>query len=149
MGLGMTAHPKPTTYRDANLLKMARGREPVASLPGNPDHPTTTVAAHGNFLFMGKSKGKKAHDFFVIYVGYHFHAWLDQGMASKAEKLAAFWCAYRVQLELWIFIALDKTEKTKDRESALNAVAAFSEWVAVNQHMFEGGDWQLEYLTKD
>jgi len=146
----MIAMLKEKNYRDPHLLAMARGRMPVATLPGEPDSPETTVACHGNGPEFGKGKGLKAHDFFVIYAGANFHRWMDTGPAPREEKIAAFWCAYRHQLELWqsIIITHETTfqGKRKDYESAKNAIAAWRAWVARNSWRFYEGDWQLQWI---
>lgn len=144
----MTACPKTKNYRDPHLLRMARGRDPVATLPNVYDDPSTTVAAHANWEMMGKGKGLKAHDFFIIYVGYWFHQWLDTSSAPKKEKIAVFWCAYKIQLEVWAQIASDHYTPQKDKQSAGNAINAFSEWVTENAWRFCEGDWQLDYMME-
>lgn len=146
----MKSYVKEKNYRDPHLLAMARGRMPVATLPGEPDSPETTVAAHANWEEFGKGKGIKASDIFVIYVGFKFHQWLDFGPASKEEKKAAFWCAYRHQLLLWLSIVMTYETtfqgKRKDYTSAKNAIAAWRQWVTRNAWRFYEGDWQLRWI---
>ena len=138
--------PKRKPYRDSHLLKMAKGRVPVAQLPGHYDTPDTTVAAHPNGYIFGKGGASKADDFLVIYIGYHAHAWFDQGNASREEKEAFYWGALLFQLNLYRNTLNDPYEPKKNKESARKALEAFSNWVTQNQRLFEPGDWQLEWV---
>lgn len=139
--------PKRKPYRDPHLLKMARGRVPVAQcFLTQHDTAETTVAAHPNGYIFGKGGASKAHDFLVIYIGYHAHAWLDQSTASREEKEAFYWTALRNQLCLYESIMNDPYDYAKDRRSAFNALEAFSDWVTQNTRLFEPGDWQLNFV---
>ena len=78
-------------HRDPALTKLARDRNCTLRIPGvcNGDHDTT-VWAHSNLHRHGKGRGLKAHDIFGCFACSACHRWLDQGPASRAEKLAAF-----------------------------------------------------------
>lgn len=146
----MTAIPKQKAYRDRYLLDMARRRTCLLNIPHECNrNPDTTVACHANWVENGKGMGMKAPDFFIVWGCSDCHAWLDQGHeATKEERQAVWWEAYRKQLKMWTAIAKDESCTPREKKSAGNAIEAFSDWVAQNAWKFEAGDWQLEYVKE-
>lgn len=115
-------------YRDQSLLDMARGRPCLLRVPGVCcRNDETTVACHSNQLAHGKGRGLKAHDFMTVWGCVTCHAWLDQGSASRAEKVDAFELAHAAQLEAWDVLV--KSGRRKEAETARKAIAAYREWV--------------------
>ena len=77
-------------YRNKKILQSAKGQScTVRSVWCNGD-PATTVAAHSNQSIHGKSRGMKAHECYIAYACSDCHRWLDEGAASRAEKVEAF-----------------------------------------------------------
>jgi hypothetical protein len=73
--------PKPKTYRNPKLLKLAQGQACVEC--GVRDN--TVVAAHSN---NGKGMGIKASDATLMFLCYRCHAEYDQGKTmNKTEKI--------------------------------------------------------------
>jgi hypothetical protein len=60
---------------------------------------TGVVWAHSNLQIHGKGTGLKAHDIFGCYACSNCHAWLDEGNASREEKMLAF---YRAMSRSWL-----------------------------------------------
>lgn len=145
----MTAIPKQKAYRDRNLLRMARGREPVVQcFMTDRDFEETTVAAHPNGCIFGKGMSIKAHDFLVIYIGFNAHSWLDQSGATRQQKESFYWYALEHQMKLYKKIIYHPFESEIATKSAKNAIKAFSDWVTENAWRFAPGDWKLEYVKE-
>lgn len=144
----MAAIPKQKAYRDRYLLNMARRRTCLLKIPHVCNHnPDTTVACHANWVENGKGMGMKVPDFFTVWGCSSCHMWLDQGVeATKQERQAAWWGAYKKQLKMWGMIAKDESCSQKEKRSAQNAIDAFIEWVTKNAWRFEPGDWQLDFV---
>ena len=103
--------------RNRYLLDMARGRDCLLRIPGVCNYnPETTVACHSNQQQHGKGMGIKAHDWATAWGCSSCHAWLDQGMADKADKAMAFKAAMARQEAAWLDVC--KHGKPKDRQAA-------------------------------
>lgn len=85
------------------LRDLARGAPCMFKVPGicNND-PETSVWCHSNELRHGKGKAIKAHDCFGAIGCSACHAWHDQGRASRADKIEAFYRAFEGTL-LWLW----------------------------------------------
>lgn len=144
-------HPKPTTYRDQALRDMAKDRTPILLAPGETwGNPETTVACHANWQWGGKGQGKKCHDFLSVWGTSAANDWLDQSRGpDKAERQAAFWRAYCIQLAEWEKVMHNPMESRRFRKAAANAINAFIDWVRENSRLFDAGDWQLNYMEKE
>lgn len=145
----MAAIPKQKAYRDRHLLDMAKNRSCLLQIPSECNHmPETTVACHANWVETGKGMGMKAPDMLTVWGCSDCHSWLDQGAsATRGERWFAWWSAYRKQLKMWAFIANGSNFPIKERASAAKAILEFLEWRNAHLHVFDEGDWQLEFAA--
>ena len=115
--------PKEPEGRNPHLLAMARGMPCLLRIPEVCNNDSdTVVAAHSNISAHGKALGRKASDAYTVWACSSCHAWLDQGPASKQEKIEAFEKAHKMQFSAWEEIATDSRESDRDRKSAQWAV---------------------------
>jgi len=70
----------------------------------------TTVPAHANTLTLGKGMGLKVNDFYVAWLCFWCHTWLDQGSGmdptglytdSRTDKMAMWTRAYFKTIAYW------------------------------------------------
>lgn len=85
------------TYRNTAVLNEAKNHS--CQLCGRDDG--TVVAAHANFVSMGKGMGHKAHDCFVAYCCHSCHHEIDQGTQKAAVREQMWWVAHRRSIPLF------------------------------------------------
>lgn len=119
--------PKTAPARNRALLDMARGQPCLLRIPGvcNSD-PATTVACHSNQAKHGKAGARKADDQWSVHGCSDCHRWLDSGMATASQKIAAFNEAHRRMVIVW-------TDMVEDRRPA-------------NQREYDAAKWALGRL---
>jgi hypothetical protein len=112
-------------YRDANLLKLAKGEKCLLQVADDclGDEGSTTVAAHSNLMTHGKGKGLKAEDCYTVWACYRCHSNFDQGgIFFRADKEILFTEALLRQIEEWRKIATTPTLRPWKVEAARNAL---------------------------
>jgi hypothetical protein len=112
-------------YRDANLLKLAKGEKCLLQVADDclGDEGSTTVAAHSNLMAHGKGRGLKAEDCYTVWACYRCHSNFDQGgVFFRADKEILFTEALLRQIEEWRKIATSPTLKPWKVEAARNAL---------------------------
>jgi len=93
----MTSYLKPQTYRNPNLLKLAK--EAPCAYCGNYG---TTVAAHSNWH--DKAMSKKASDSFHAHLCFTCHSELDQGKNMTKEERKMMWLEAMAKTYHWLLI---------------------------------------------
>ena len=116
----VSSNAKPVPHRNANLLAMARGRECLAcTLSGmSICQPDSVVAAHSNWGVHGKANGRKADDFYSVWLGFEHHSFLDQGSADAQVKRDMFDACHKLQVDRWREIAHSTHESSKFKQAA-------------------------------
>lgn len=111
-------------YRDRNLLDLAKGQHCLVRKHGVcRGDSSTVVAAHSNQGIHGKGMGQKASDAFIVNACFYCHNWLDQGNATKEEKIRAFEAAHNRQIILWQSIAKNPSANPKAVKAARAVLA--------------------------
>lgn len=115
---------KSVAHRNPALLEMARGRECIAcTLSGVAIcTPDSVVAAHSNQGIHGKAKGRKADDFWSVWLGYEHHHFLDASTAEKEIKVKMFADCHAKQVDLWEEVAYSSSESARFKQAALWAL---------------------------
>lgn len=127
---GCAPATKTKVYRDAQLLKMARGRDCLLSIKGVcRNRVETVVAAHSNWAELGgKGMALKASDAMTVFACFECHSALDQvSKESKEAKKALFQHAHKLQVNAWRKIAADRLEPAVFRTAAFNALTELGE----------------------
>lgn len=116
----VSSDAKPVAHRNATLLEMARGRECLAcTLSGvSICQHDSVVAAHSNWLIHGKAKGRKADDFWSVWLGFEHHSWLDQGSADMQVKREMFDSCHKLQIDRWREVVHSTSEPDRFRKAA-------------------------------
>ena len=92
-------YQKAHVIRSQAIRESARGQECTMQTPVCTHDRATVVWAHSNMQLHGKGTGRKADDIFGCYACSNCHAWLDEGNASREEKMLAF---FRAMSRSWL-----------------------------------------------
>jgi hypothetical protein len=112
-------------YRDANLLKLAKGEKCLLEVADDclGDEGSTTVAAHSNLMEHGKGKGLKSQDCFTVWACHRCHSLFDQGGSfTRQEKRDIFYAALLRQIEEWRKIGVNPALQPWKVQAARNAL---------------------------
>ena len=117
--MSMTQFQKCGVFRNAALLRLAKGRQCLVRSPICCGRDDTVVACHSNSLRHGKGRGLKAGDQWTVWGCVECNRYLDQyAGASKDEKQSLFDEAHARQIDAWRKICLDMLARPRDREAA-------------------------------